>query len=104
MPSIVKSITANRIVRVGGWEFDRVTGAEVDARVRQVVRALAFLARTLFPSNSKIIEWCTSRLIAAMVLTGTLMICSHLKNTTLIWTRIPAPLNSAIIPNGSINR
>ena len=56
MSSIVKSITANRIVRVGGWEFDRVTGAEVDARVRQVVRALAFLARTLFPSNSKIVE------------------------------------------------
>ena len=56
MPSIVKSITANRIVRVGGWEFDRVTGAEVDARVRQMVRALAFLARTLVPSNSNIVE------------------------------------------------
>ena len=30
MPMTVKSITANRIVCVGGWEFDRATGAEVD--------------------------------------------------------------------------
>jgi hypothetical protein len=30
MPLVVKSITENRIICVGGWEFDRTTGMEVD--------------------------------------------------------------------------
>ena len=30
MTLMVESITPNRIVCVGGWEFDRETGAEVD--------------------------------------------------------------------------
>jgi hypothetical protein len=30
MPLSVKSVTANRIVCAGGWEFDRATGAEID--------------------------------------------------------------------------
>lgn len=30
MPLIVKSVSDRRIICVGGWEFDRATGIEVD--------------------------------------------------------------------------
>jgi hypothetical protein len=33
MSLTVKSITANRIVCFGGWEFCRVTGAEIDEQL-----------------------------------------------------------------------
>ena len=33
MPLIVKIVTTNRIICVGGWEFDRATGMEIDEQL-----------------------------------------------------------------------
>ena len=33
MALVVKSITDNRIICAGGWEFDRFTGMEVDEKL-----------------------------------------------------------------------
>ena len=44
----------------------------------------AFFTRWLAPSNSRIMEWCTSRSMAAMVVIGSLKIWSHFENTRLL--------------------
>ena len=56
--------------RLGPWGKSWLPGGRVFD-----LFALAFRARWLAPSNSRMMLWCTSRSMAAMVVMGSLKIC-----------------------------
>ena len=67
-----------------GSSFHEALGVAEVVVVAFRLRFLAASVRKLWPVSSRMIEWCTSRSIAAAVVIGSLKILSHCEKTRLL--------------------